>query len=114
MQFGRWHGPDYFSLSFDSQTFQITGSGSDNIGMFVVDGIYSIKTGRIGLTQIYQSTNGNRAGNLEHQIIIQLVWNSQTRQFEGKRYVRTRTYREENRFELKFNKQQQLSPNGKI
>jgi len=114
LQLGIWHGPNYFSLVFDSQSFKITGSGTDNIGMFIIDGIYSIRTGRMGLTKIYQIANGNRSENFEHQIIIQLVWNDETHQFEGKRYVRTKKYREENRFELKFSRQQQFSSNEQV
>jgi hypothetical protein len=106
LQCGIWHGPNYFSLLFDFQSFKVAGSGSDNIGRFIIDGTYSIKTGRMGLIKIYQLGTGNR----EHQIIIQLIWNPETYQFEGKSYVRTKTYREENRFELKFTRQQQLSP----
>lgn len=109
LQCGIWHGPNYFTLSFDSRLLKVTGSGADHIGMFIIDGTYSIRTGRIGLTKIYQFPNRNQSENLEYQIIIQLIWNSETRQFEGKRYVRTKIYREENRFELKFSKQTQPS-----
>jgi hypothetical protein len=116
LQFGIWHGPNYFSLSFDSQLFKVTGTGSDNIGMFIIDGTYSIRSSRMALTKIYQLGIGNRSENLEHQIIIQLVWNDDTRQFEGKRYVQIKNFREENRFELKFSKQQQqqLSPHERV
>jgi len=114
LQFGVWHGPIYISLSFDPQMFKVTGSGCDDIGRFTVDGTYSTKTGRIGLTKIYRFDATTRIEHLEHQIIIQLVWNSETRQFEGKRYVRTKTYREENRFELKFSKQQRISPHERV
>ncbi|CAF4389171.1 unnamed protein product, partial [Rotaria sordida] len=31
----------------------ITGSGSDDIGTFTINGIYSVETRRIGLTKTY-------------------------------------------------------------
>jgi hypothetical protein len=114
LQFGIWHGPIYFSLLFDSQLLKVTGSGSDDIGRFTIDGIYSNKTGRIGLMKTYRFDSTTRIEHLDHQIIIQLIWNSEMRQFEGTRYVRTKTYREENKFELKFNKQQRISPNERV
>jgi hypothetical protein len=82
--------------------------------MFIIDGTYSIRSSRMALTKIYQLGIGNRSENVEHQIIIQLVWNVDTRQFEGKRYVQTKNFREENRFELKFSKQQQLSSHERV
>lgn len=115
LQSGIWYGPNYISLSFDYRTLTITGSGTDQIGMFIIDGTYSIQTGRLGLTKIYQHPNRNRSEHLEHQNIIQLIWNNETYQFEGKQYIQTKIYREENRFELKFNKPQpQLSPMKKV
>lgn len=83
------------SLSFDSLRFEVTGSGSDDLGTFTITGTYSPKTTRMALTKVYR---------MNHQIIIQLIWNYQTRQFEGKRYLQCKTYREENRFELKFSR----------
>lgn len=95
---GIWHGPHSISLSFDGQLFEVTGSGSDELGTFTVTGPYSNKTARMGLMQVY------RTNHLERQIILQVIWNPQTRQFEGKRYVRCKTHREETQFELKFNR----------
>ncbi len=104
-QYGRWNGPHQFSLSFDPQSMKVTGSGSDNIGTFTIDGVYSVTTHRIGLTKIYQAGTGNPSENLGHQVIIQLTWNAQNHQFEGKWYVQTSKYRGEDKFELKFNEQ---------
>ncbi|CAF1539891.1 unnamed protein product, partial [Rotaria sordida] len=83
----------------------ITGSGSDDIGTFTIDGIYSVETRRIGLTKTYTRGTGNQLENLGHQVIIQLTWNVQNDQFEGKWYVQTSKYHGENRFELKFDGQ---------
>lgn len=104
LQYGIWHGPTYLSLSFYSHLCEVAGSGSDDLGTFTIAGTYSTKTGRMGLTKVSRSDAGNRTEQLEDQVIIQLVWNSQSRQFEGKRYVRNKTYHEENRMELKFSR----------
>jgi hypothetical protein len=109
-----WRGPIYVSLSFDPQLSKITGSGSDDVGQFTIDGTFSNKTGRIGLTETYRFNSTTRVEHLDHHRIIQLIWNSETRLFEGTRYVRTKTYREENRFELKFSKPQQISPDERV
>ncbi len=101
-QYGKWHGPYQFSLSFDPQSEKVTGSGSDDVGTFTVDGIYSAETGRLGLTKSYQSGTGHRLENLGHQVTIQLTWNAQNNQFEGKWYVQTNKYYGEDKFELKF------------
>ncbi len=108
-QYKSWHGAYQLSLSFDSQLMKVTGSGSDDVGTFTVDGIYSIKTGRIGLTKTYQAGTGNPLENLGHEVTIQLTWNRQKNQFEGKWYVQTSKYHGENKFELKLYKQQQFS-----
>jgi hypothetical protein len=107
LQFGLWHDFHLSVLLFDPQSFKITGSGSDNIGMFTIDGTYSPKTRRIGMIKAYQLGTGNRLDKFDYQMIIQLIWNSETRQFEGKWYVQTKKYRGENKFELRFSKQQQ-------
>ena len=115
LQFGKWYDSHRTALSFDPQSFKVTGSGSDNIGMFTVDGIYSVKTSRMGLTKTYQLSTGNRLENFGQQIIIQLTWNSDSHQFEGKWHVQTKNYRGVDRFELKFSQQQQqISPYEKV
>ncbi len=101
-QYRRWHGPCRFSLSFESGSMKVTGSGSDDVGTFTIDGIYSIETSRLALTKKYQAGTGNRSENLGHQVTIQLTWNAQNDQFEGKWYVQTSKYHGEDKFELKF------------
>ena len=110
-QYGRCHGPHQFSLSFDPQSMKVTGSGSDDIGTFTIDGDYSTKTHRIGLTKQYQAGTGNRSENLGHRVIIQLIWNVQNSQFEGKWYVQTNKYHGEDKFQLKF-KEGHINCNG--
>jgi hypothetical protein len=115
-QYKRWHGPYQFSLTFDPQSMKVTGSGSDDVGMFIVDGTYSVQSRRMGLTKTYQAGTGNPSENLAHQVTIQLGWNAQNNQFEGKWYVQTSKYRGEDKFELKFDgqQQQQLSAYEKV
>ena len=86
-QYGEWHGPHQFSLTFDQRAMKTTGSGTDDIGTFTIHGIYSLETQRIGLTKLYQSGTDNPSENLGHQVIIQLTWNTEKKKFEGKWYV---------------------------
>ncbi len=108
-QYGKWHGPHRFLLSFDSQSMRVVGSGSDDIGAFTIDGTYSIQTRRLYLTKKYQPDTGDRSKTLGHQVIIQLVWNTQHNQFEGTWYVQTGAYHSENKFQLKFDGQHLLT-----
>lgn len=103
-QHDKWHEPYELSLSFDHQAFTITGSGSDNVGTYTVDGVYSPQSRRIGLTKVYQLGTGNKLENLGHTVTIQLEWNWNHHQFEGKWYVRTKLFQGEDTFELKFGK----------
>jgi len=100
-QYEKWHGPHEFPLIFDSQSMKVTGSGSDDVGSFTIDGIYSIKTRRIGLTKKYQLGTGDSSENFGHQVTIQLIWNAKNRQLEGKYYVVT-AHSQENKFVLRF------------
>ena len=101
-QYGHWHGPHKLSLSFKPQSMKVTGSGTDDVGSFTVDGVYSNETNRIGLTKNYQRGTGNPSENLGHQVTIQLTWNHVNNVFEGKWYVQTHKYHGENKFELTF------------
>ena len=103
-QYKKWHGPHELSLSFDHQTSTIKGSGTDSIGTYAIDGIFSPHSQRIGLTKTYQLGTGNPIENLGHTVTIQLEWNSVHHQFKGKWYVRTKSFRGEDLFELNFGK----------
>jgi hypothetical protein len=109
LQDGKCHGPHRCLLSFDYQTLKVSGSGNDNNGVFVIDGIISMKTGRMGLNKTYTSTLSQSSAFFQSQILIQLVWNTKNSQFEGKWYVHTKNYRAENKFYLKYNQQQLIS-----
>jgi hypothetical protein len=103
-QYNKSHGPYKVDLTFDGEQSRVTGSGVDDVGMYSIDGIYSIENGRIGLTKQYQLGTGNPVQNLGHSVAIQLEWNRINDQFQGKWYVRTKKFKGEDKFILKFNK----------
>ncbi|CAF1173020.1 unnamed protein product, partial [Adineta steineri] len=103
-QYNIWHGRYRFSLVFDSETQKVTGNGSDNVGVYTIEGIYSSRTNRMGLIKTYQKGTGNPIQNLGHDVTIQVVWNSNQRQFKGKWYVRTNKYSGQDKFKLKLKK----------
>jgi len=113
-QYGKWHGPCGFSLIFDGHSMKVTGSGSYDVGEFTIDGIYSTEASRIGRTKKYQAGTGNRSENLGHQVTIELTWNAQNSQFEGKWYVQTSEYHGDGQFELKFDGQHLLTVYEKV
>ena len=97
-----WHGPHQLSLSFDPQSMKVIGTGIDDVGNFTIDGIYSFDTNRIGLTKTYVRGTGDKKRNLGHQVIIQLTWNTNNHQFEGKWFIMLPNYQRTDDFELKF------------
>jgi hypothetical protein len=101
-QYEQWHGPHTFSLFFNHHELKVTGSGIDEVGAFSIDGIYSLNTRRIGLTKNYQKGTGNQSENLGHKVIIQLEWNIEKRQFEGKWYAHTNKYHGKNEYICTF------------
>ncbi|CAF2408197.1 unnamed protein product [Rotaria sp. Silwood2] len=100
-QYGKWHGPYRLPLSFDRYLGKVTGEGTDDVGSFIFDGIFSLENLRLALTQKYVEGTGDPNENLGHISTIQLTWNSKNNQFEGKWYVRTSKYSGEGEFELK-------------
>ena len=111
-QYEQWQKSYKILLSFDSESTKVTGSGSDEIGTFTIDGSFSMKTNRLGLTKTYQPNTGNPLENFGHQITIQLIWYSDSHQFQGKWYLNGS--HEQGQFELKFDDQQQLSVYEKV
>ncbi|UJR11169.1 hypothetical protein I4U23_015350 [Adineta vaga] len=101
-QHNRWHGPHQLALTFNTSMSRVDGEGTDDIGAFSIDGIYSFQTNRLALTKVYKPGTGNTTENYGHKVTIQLNWNATLNQFEGKWYIQTSRYRGEDRFELKF------------
>ena len=50
--------------------------GKDDVGAFVVDGMYSSETQQITLTKVYKRGTGDPTENFGHKVAIQLTWNS--------------------------------------
>jgi hypothetical protein len=103
-QYSAWHGPHQFSLLFDPATWKVTGTGLDDVGAYAIEGMYSTKTNRMGLTKTYEKGTGDPTQNLGHNVTIQVAWNLSQRQFEGKWFVKTSKYSGEDKFELKLEK----------
>ncbi|CAF5008317.1 unnamed protein product, partial [Rotaria magnacalcarata] len=99
-QYNKWHAPHQLSLSFNRYSYQVSGGGADEIGTYTIDGIFCIRTLRMGLTKIYQARTGDPTENLGHTVTIQLIWDSKHNRFKGKWYTQTNKYRGEDKFEL--------------
>ena len=100
-QRGRWHGPHTLSLEFDRGMSTVHGQGTDDVGDFTVEGIFSTKTHRMALTKKYSAGTGDTSENFGHSVTLQLVWNAANEQFEGKWFIQTAKYRGEDKFQLK-------------
>lgn len=107
-QYNKWHGPYQLSLLFDRTLSKVNGHGTDDVGAFVVDGMYSSETQQITLTKVYKQGTGDPTENFGHTVAIQLTWNSNHNQFEGKWLVQTSNYHGEDKFELKFEKNAEI------
>jgi hypothetical protein len=105
---GTWHGPSCYSLIFDSLSFKITGSGSDDVGTFAIAGAYAKETGRILLIKTYQMDTGDCSKNFGQRVWIRLAWNQKSSQFEGKWFVRSKIFCGKGRFELKYHPEAQV------
>lgn len=113
-QYGKLHGPHHLSLNFDYGLMNVSGHGSDDVGTYKINGIYSTETERIGLTKTYKTGTGDFRENLGHNVTIQLYWNPNHNQFEGKWYVQTAKYRGEDRFVLKIANPKHSNVNFKV
>ncbi len=102
-QNNRYHGPYDMQLAFYPQTgYTVHGGGTDDVGTYIITGVYSPRTLRMGLKQHYQKGTGDPLKNLGHTVKIQVEWNSINGQFEGKYYLRTEKHRDENIFIIRF------------
>ena len=101
LQDEQWHGPHEFLLTFDSKRKDVTGSGSDDIGSFIIDGYYNTKQRRQKLIKKYQADTDNPSKKNKRVVILTVQWNMHSRQFEGTYEALTKTY-SRNKFELKF------------
>jgi hypothetical protein len=112
-QANEWHTYQ-LSLVFNKQALTVSGSGTDDVGTFSIDGIYSINSRRIAFTKKYERDTENPSENFGHTVTVQAKWNSTEGQFEGKWYVEVNKYRAKNKFQLSYNKQQSPSINNNV
>ncbi|CAF1228075.1 unnamed protein product [Adineta ricciae] len=101
-QYNSWHGPYQLSLTFDPKMSRVDGKGSDDVGSYTIDGVYSYQTNRLALTKIYTPGTGNALENYGHNVTLQMDWNAATNQFEGKWFIQSKKYRGVDKFEMKF------------
>ncbi len=86
----------------------ITGSGTDDVGTFDINGFYSHRTHRIAFTKMYRSDN--ESNNPGRQLKMQLAWNTKEKSFKGKWYEETNLNKGKGAFELTLeNEQNQLA-----
>jgi hypothetical protein len=102
-QYNKYHGPSNLQLAFYPEAgYIVHGGGVDDIGTYIITGIYSPRTLRMGLEKRYQIGTGNPSENLGHIVTIQVEWNFPNKQFQGKYYLRTSKHRDENLFIIRF------------
>ncbi|CAF4276996.1 unnamed protein product, partial [Rotaria sp. Silwood2] len=102
-QYGRYHGPFKINLAFYPEAnYVVHGGGTDDIGTYVITGIYSPRTLRMSLKKQYQSGTVDPREDLGHIVTIQVEWNHYNQQFEGKYYLRTRLHKDENQFVIRY------------
>jgi hypothetical protein len=110
-QYRRYHGPHNMELAFYPQAdYRVHGGGTDDIGTYIITGVYSPRTLRMGLEKHYQKGTGNPSENLGHIVTIQVEWNDIEQQFEGKYYLRTIKHRDEGMFIIRFQNQNRYRP----
>ena len=101
-QYGTRHGPFPMKLGFYPQAgYVVHGGGKDDIGTFVISGIYSPNTLRMGLTKKYQIGTGNPNENLGHEVMIQVEWNNEQQEFKGQYYLKTSQHVDRNEFVIR-------------
>jgi hypothetical protein len=53
-QYGVWHGPFKHQMTFNSNNNTFEGSGEDDVGQFILSGIFSKDTKRVNIIQSYK------------------------------------------------------------
>lgn len=98
-----YHGPFDMKLGFyPSARDVVHGRGKDDIGTYIITGIYSARTLRMSLKKHYQFGTENPNANLDQVEKIQVKWNHSNQQFEGKYYRRTELDHNENKFIIRY------------
>ncbi|CAF1205009.1 unnamed protein product [Rotaria sp. Silwood1] len=98
-----YYGPYDMILGFYPEAgYIVYGKGKDNVGTYVIKGIYSSKTLRMSLKKHYQLGTGNSEENLGHKATVQVKWDRINQQFEGKYYVRNKLHHYENKYVIRY------------
>ncbi|CAF3429115.1 unnamed protein product, partial [Rotaria sp. Silwood2] len=102
-QYDKYNGPFNMKLEFyPTADYVVHGGGIDDVGAYVITGIYSPRTLRMSLEKQYQAGTGNPKLNLGHKVTIQVEWNQNNLQFEGKYYFQNKQYYDENKFIIRY------------
>ncbi|CAF1223033.1 unnamed protein product [Rotaria sordida] len=91
-----WYEPHNFVLTFHPQAdYTVYGKGRDSLGVYVAKGIYSPRTLRMAFDKNYQAGLANVQQDQNQTMTIQVKWNPNTESFQGKYYLQSDGYREE-------------------
>eukprot|EP01084_Bolivina_argentea_P155036 270214_1 len=90
-QYDKKYLMDEVKLIFDGMG-SVKGSGTDGVGDYNINGIYSENTARMQLNQIYIEGTGDLSENFGHTVKIRLEYNTAKKQFMGSWYVNTGKY----------------------
>ncbi|CAF2716871.1 unnamed protein product [Rotaria sp. Silwood2] len=52
-QYNKWHTSHQLSLLFNRYSYQVSGGGTDEIGSYIIDGIFCMRTFRMCLAKVY-------------------------------------------------------------
>ena len=96
-------GSHTMGLSFFPQAGHVVhGKGVDHLGPFVVTGLYSLATLRMGFDKIYQGGPGGKSGNDGGpKETIQVEWSPNEQVFRGTSYSSVGTRRQQHEFILR-------------
>jgi hypothetical protein len=95
-----WCGPFNLSLIFEPTTSTVKGTGADGEGSYEIEGTYSEKTHRMGLTQRHTPASSITASPDGVHKIIQLAWYGDEKKFKGKWYDSNSFFKNDGDFEL--------------
>lgn len=101
---GSLRGPYNLVLGFYPTGGHIVyGKGKDDVGEFIIKGNYSTRTLRMGLEKRYQKGTGDSTANFGHAMKIQVQWDKNAQNFDGKYYVNNGKHRDEQKYIMRAN-----------
>ena len=79
-QYGRSYPMDPFKMQFtlidNSNSYKITGKGTDLVGQYLLAGELNMENGRISINKTYRMGTGDPKQNLGHTVQLRLEWDS--------------------------------------